>query len=97
MTRPSKSPYRVRVKDLSKDFVFEWETEGAVSASLLVKDRDGMTLVDEKIEELTENRLPVSVMCLTDRGELLWKLVLEYPDGGTLSRSGRLELRSEIE
>ena len=97
MTRPSKSPYKVKVKDLSKDFVFEWDAPGALRAALVVKDRDGMTLVDRKIEELTETRIPVSVMSMTDRGELFWRLVLEYPDGGTLSRTGRLELKSAID
>ena len=97
MIRPSKSPYRVKVMDLSKEFVFEWEAPEAVKASLVIKDGEGMTLVDESIEELEENRIPASVMSLTDRGELTWTLTLEYPDGGTISRTGRIELKSAID
>lgn len=96
MIRPSKSPYRVKVMDLSKEFVFEWEAPEAVKASLVIKDGEGMTLVDESIEELAENRIPVGVISLTDRGELTWTLTLEYPDGGTVSRTGRIELKSAI-
>lgn len=96
MIRPSKSPYRVKVMDLSKEFVFEWEAPEAVKASLVIKDGEGMTLVDESIEELAENRIPVGVISLTDRGELIWTLTLEYPDGGTVSRTGRIELKSAI-
>ncbi len=96
MIRPSKSPYRVKVMDLSKEFVFEWEAPEAVKASLVIKDGEGMTLVDGSIEELAENRIPVGVISLTDRGELTWTLTLEYPDGGTVSRTGRIELKSAI-
>ncbi|MGN1234298.1 MAG: hypothetical protein ACI4UJ_12755 [Candidatus Cryptobacteroides sp.] len=97
MVRPSKSPYRVKVLNLSKDFVFEWEAAGAVNASLVVKDWEGMILIEEKIENLAENRIPVSLESLTDKGELIWTLALDYPDGGTVSRTGRLELKSALE
>lgn len=96
MLRPSKSPYRVKVMDLSKEFVFEWEAAEAVKAGLMLKDSQGRTLVDKRIEELTESRIPVGVMSMTDRGELTWTLILEYPDGGTVSRTGRIELKSAI-
>lgn len=96
MIRPSKSPYRIKVMDLSKEFVFEWEAPEAVKAILVIKDSEGMALVDESIGELAENRIPVGVISLTDRGELIWTLTLEYPDGGTVSRTGRIELKSAI-
>ncbi|MGM9739751.1 MAG: hypothetical protein ACI3ZP_04025, partial [Candidatus Cryptobacteroides sp.] len=89
MIRPSKSPYRIKVIDLSKEFVFKWEAPEAAKASLLIKDGEGITLVDESIEELTESRIPIGVITLTDKGELTWTLTLEYPDGGTVSRTGR--------
>ena len=98
MTRPAKSPYRVKVKDLSKDFVFEWSIEGKPSrASLVVKDSNGLTLVDRTLEAPATNAFPVSVMDLTDKGELTWTLVLEFPDSATVSRTGRLEMKSEID
>lgn len=97
MTRPSKSPYRVKVKDLSKDFVFEWAIEGQPSrASLLVNDSTGEVVVRKSLENPEADALPVAVMELTDRGELVWTLVLEFPDGEMLSRTGRLEMKSEM-
>lgn len=97
MTRPSKSPYRVKVKDLSKDFVFEWAIEGQPSrASLLVNDSTGEVVFRKSLENPEADALPVAVMELTDRGELVWTLVLEFPDGEMLSRTGRLEMKSEM-
>lgn len=97
MTRPSKSPYRVKVKDLSKDFLFEWTIEGQPSrASLLVNDSTGEVVVRKSLENPEADVLPVAVMDLTDRGELVWTLVLEFPDGEMLSRTGRLEMKSEM-
>ena len=98
MTRPSKSPYRVKVKDISKDFVFEWAVEGQVSlASLIIKDSKGTEVVEKQIENPETNALPVEVLYLTDKGELVWTLVLEFPDGEKLSRTGRLEMKSEMD
>lgn len=98
MTRPAKSPYRVKVKDLTKDFVFEWTVEGQASrASLVVKDSKGMTLVDKSTETPDANSFPIGVMELTDRGELTWTLVLEFTDGQKVSRTGRLEMKSETD
>lgn len=98
MTRPSKSPYRVKVKDISKDFVFEWAVEGQVSlASLIIKDSKGTEVVEKQIENPETNALPVEVLYLTDTGELVWTLVLEFPGGEKLSRTGRLEMKSEMD
>lgn len=90
MVRPAKTPYRVRVKDVNKEFVFEWETTDAVSAELVVSDSDGNVIVDEVIEDGI-CQCPVKAYEITNRGELVWNIKVSYENGFRHVESGKIE------
>lgn len=97
MIRPSKSPYKVKVENLSKDFVFEWKCDGEADVRLVVIDRENTVLVDKTSEGPERNRIRIPIKLITDKGELVWTLAITFPDGSKTSRTGRLVLKSEIE
>lgn len=97
MIRPYKSPYRVKVENLSKDFVFEWKCDGEAEARLVVIDCENRVLVDKIAEGPERNRIRIPIRLITDKGELVWTLAITFPDGSKTSRTGRLVLKSEIE
>lgn len=97
MIRPSKSPYRVKVGNLSKDFVFEWKCDGDAKARLVVIDRERTVLVDKTVTNPEQNRIRIPLKSLTDKGELVWTLEITFPDGDRVSRTGRISLKSDID
>jgi len=97
MIRPSKSPYRVKVENLSKDFVFEWRCDGGASARLVVIDRGKTVLVDKTAENPDQCRISIPITSITDKGELVWTLEIMFLDGSKASRTGRILLKSEID
>lgn len=97
MIHPSKSPYRVKVGNLSKDFVFEWKCDGDAKARLVVIDRERTVLVDKTVTDSEQNRIHIPLKSLTDKGELVWTLEISFPDGDRVSRTGRITLKSDID
>ncbi len=90
VVKPARTPYRVRVRNLEKDFVFEWEGSGLKSVELLVKDLDG-GVVAERIMAGSQSRCPVPARDMADRGELLWILKAEYDNGAVSTEMGTIE------
>lgn len=97
MIRPAKSPYRVRVKNLSRNFEFAWEANNVKTAQLIIKNAEGMTLFEKKdlSAESANCQIPVAYIC--DKGVLQWELTVTFLDEYILSRSGVIELVSILE
>lgn len=97
MIHPLKSPYRVEVENLSKDFVFEWKCDGEADARLVVIDRENTVLVDKTADGPERNKIRIPIKLITDKGELVWTLEITFPDGDRVSRTGRISLKSDID
>lgn len=97
MIRPAKSPYRVKVKNLARNFEFEWEAENVKTVQLTIKDAGGIVLIEKTDLEVgkTKYQIPVADMC--DKGMLQWELTITFLDEYILSRSGVIELVSVLE
>lgn len=93
MVRPAKTPYRVRVKDAYKEFVFEWEASGEKSVELSVSDSKGNVVLKELIEDGI-CQYPVKAYDVTDRGQLVWRLKVSYENGFEHIESGDIEFVS---
>ena len=91
MLKPAKSPYRVRVKDLGKQFLFEWEAEGAKSISMSIMDKTGNVLFEKTLTGEIGTNLPVALAEITDKGELLWTMTVEFEGGQRKVASGNIE------
>ena len=91
MLKPAKSPYRVRVKDLGKQFLFEWEAEGAKSISMSIKDKTRNVLFEKTLTGEIGTNLPVALAEITDKGELLWTMTVEFEGGQRKVASGNIE------
>ena len=91
MIKPAKSPYRVRVKDLGNQFIFEWEAEGAKSISMSIKDKTGNVLFEKTLTGEIGTNLPVALTEITDKGELLWTMAAEFEGGQRKVASGNIE------
>ena len=90
MLKPSKTPYRVKVKNLDRDFVFEWEAESVSQVELTVVTLQGEVLADESIEG-NPGRCPVKAAALVGKGELTWTLKISYTNGVKHAESGKIE------
>ncbi len=90
VVKPARTPYRVRVRNLEKDFVFEWEGSGLKSVELLVKDLDGGVMAERTMAG-SQFRCPVPARDMADRGELLWILNAEYDNGTVSTEMGTIE------
>lgn len=97
MIRPPKSPYKVKVENLAKDFVFEWKCGGVANARLVMIDRWRTVLVDKTETNPEQNRIQIPLRSLIDKGELIWTLEITFPDGGRVSRTGRIIFKSDID
>ena len=91
--KPAKSPYRVKVKNLDKDFVFEWEASGVMSMHLVIVSSNGAVLF-EKLMYSESRSCPVAAAELTDRGELKWTLTAVFDNDTEIVRDGVIELVS---
>lgn len=92
MVRPSKSPYKVKVKNIDKEFVFEWKIEDAASVRLLISDKEGNVLID--MEALEEGHCGIVAVELADKGILDWTVHAVFMDGSKARKSGKIELVS---
>lgn len=90
MIRPSKSPYKVRVKNPEKEFVFEWSVEEPVLVRLEIYDASGNLMIKEKID--SSNRYGIVASELLDKGELSWFVTAIHTDGSKHKKSGVIEL-----
>lgn len=90
VVRPARSPYRVKVRNPDKDFIFEWEGSGVKAVALQVKEPDGGVVV-EKAMKGSQSRCPVPARDMADRGELLWILKAEYDNGAVSTEMGTIE------
>lgn len=89
--KPAKSPYRVKVKNIDKDFVFEWEASCVATMSLVITDSKGVTLMDKSLDPV-EGKCPVKAAELTNLGELTWILTASFEDDNIQVRTGKIEL-----
>lgn len=92
MIRPAKSPYRVRVKNPEKEFVFEWKMSNASDVRFSIADKDGKVIIDN--EWISESRYGVVAADLVDRGELDWTVEVTFNDGSMQRKTGKIELVS---
>lgn len=93
--KPAKSPYRVKVKNIDKDFVFEWEASCVATMSLVITDSKGVTLMDKSLDPV-EGKCPVKAAELADLGELTWILTAVFEDETEVVREGAIELVSVL-
>lgn len=89
--KPAKSPYRVKVKNIDKDFVFEWEASCVATMSLVITDSKGVTLMDKSLDPV-EGKCPVKAAELANLGELTWILTASFEDDNIQVRTGKIEL-----
>lgn len=92
MVKPAKTPYRVRVMNPDKEFVFEWKASETASARLVISDREGQILIDMEAEE--EGRCGIVAAELVDKGVLNWTIDAIFPDGSQIRKTGQVELVS---
>lgn len=90
MVKPAKTPYRVKVKDPSKEFVFEWKMTDAYSVRLSIADSNGNVMIDN--QWISENRFGVVASDLADKGELDWTVEVTFNDGSMQRKTGKIEL-----
>ena len=90
--RPAKSPYRVKVQNPEKEFVFEWKMTNVSEVHFSIADSDGKVIIDNKW--ITENSFAVVASDLVDRGELDWTVEVIFNDGTKQRKSGKIELVS---
>lgn len=88
--KPAKSPYRVKVKNLDKDFVFEWEGSCLKNITLVIAGSNGAVLF-EKTMDSESISCPVAASELTGKGELTWILTAVFEDETIQVRTGKIE------
>lgn len=86
---PSKTPYAVRVRNLYKEFVFEWETADVDTIRLQIADACGDILFDQILSG-TDKSCPVPVAILVGKGELVWTVKAWDADQKELIRMGNI-------
>lgn len=89
--KPAKTPYRVKVTNVEKDFVFEWESSHVVSISLVITDSKGVTLMDKTLEPV-DRKYPVRAAELVNLGELTWIMTASLEGGNVQVCTGKIEL-----
>jgi len=90
--KPAKSPYRVRVQNPEKEFVFEWKMNDAANIRLSIADKNGKVIIDN--EWILETRYGIVASDLVDRGELDWTVEVTFNDGSMQRKTGKIELVS---
>lgn len=90
--KPAKSPYRVRVQNPEKEFVFEWKMNDAANIRLSIADKNGKVIIDN--EWIMETRYGIVASDLVDRGELDWTVEVTFNDGSMQRKTGKIELVS---
>lgn len=88
--KPAKSPYRVRVQNPEKEFVFEWKMSDASNVRLSIADKNGKVIIDN--EWILETRYGIVASDLVDRGELDWTVEVTFNDGSMQRKTGKIEL-----
>lgn len=92
--RPAKSPYRVKVQNPEKEFVFEWKMTNVSEVHFSIADNEGKIIIGN--ERITESSFAVVASDLVDRGELEWTVEVTFNDGTMQRKSGKIELVSAI-
>lgn len=93
IVHPSKTPYRVKVKNPDKDFVFEWDGHGFMYTELTIVDANGNILI-EKILDANVQAFPVKASLLSDKGLLKWIVKVYHSDTSAFMQSGEIEFVS---
>lgn len=88
--KPAKTPYRVRVRNIDKDFVFKWESEYVKHVSLLIIDSDGIVLLEKEIVP-SDGRFPIRAAEFANLGELTWTMTATSEDEAKLIHTGKIE------
>ena len=89
MLKPAKTPYRVKVRNIEKEFIFEWMTN-ASEVSISIIDGKGSTIIRE--DNFSGNLYSVAAYDLVNRGVLEWKVEATFNDGTVRIKSGSIEL-----
>ena len=89
MVKPAKTPYKVKVNNIGKDFIFEWTTN-ASEIRISITDSKGDTIIRE--DNISGNNYSVAASALVNRGGLIWKLEATFNDGTVREKSGSIEL-----
>ena len=92
MIKPSKSPYRVRVQNPEKEFVFEWKISNASNVRLLITDNEKRTIIEEDM--ILGSSYGIVASYLVDKGELDWTIEVTFDDGAKQTKAGKIELVS---
>lgn len=88
--KPAKTPYRVRVRNIDKDFVFEWKSEYVKHISLMIVDGDGVVLLEKEVVP-SESKFPIRAAEFANRGELIWTMTATSDGEKKLIRAGKIE------
>ena len=94
MVKPAKTPYRVKVKDPSKEFVFEWKMSAASMVRFSIADSSGAVIVDN--QWVSETSFGVEASRIADKGELDWTVEVTFADGSMQRKTGKIELVSIV-
>lgn len=92
IVKPAKSPYRVRVRNPEKEFVFEWKMTDASKARLSIADKNGKVLIN--VDNVSEEHFGVTSSSIVDKGMLDWTLEVTFSDGSMQKKTGEIELVS---
>ena len=92
MVKPAKTPYRVKVSNPDKEFVFEWKMTGAGRVRLSIADSEGKVIFDD--DWIAESSYGIKASDLMDKGELDWTLEAIFDDGSMQRKTGKIELVS---
>lgn len=90
--KPAKSPYRVRVQNPEKEFVFEWKISNASNVRVLITDNEKKTIIEKDM--ITGSSYGIVASYLVDKGELDWTVEVTFDDGAKQTKAGKIELVS---
>lgn len=90
--KPAKSPYRVRVQNPEKEFVFEWKISNASNVRVLITDNEKKTIIEKDM--IIGSSYGIVASYLVDKGELDWTVEVTFDDGAKQTKAGKIELVS---
>jgi len=91
MLKPAKTPYVVSVKNLSKTFDFQYNTN-AEKVEVVLKDRSGKVLL---AKEISQTGLQLKYEDYYKHIEIYWELRATFQDGAVEEKQGILQLMIE--
>jgi len=91
MVKPAKTPYIIAIKNLSKSFDFQYNTN-AEKMEVVLKDKSGKILLDK---EILQSGLQLKYEEYYKHLEIFWELKATFQDGTTDVKFGILQLMVE--